>query len=241
MLGQLEELDANENGPWKKKSIFFTLPYWKHLLIRHNLDLMHIEKNVCDNIVGTLIGQEGKSKDNYNSRLDLVSMGIRSILHPKTRPNSSTKYLPQASYQMSVAEKNAFLRILKEMRTPDEYSSNISRCVQLKERKLVGLKSYDCHLLMQEFIPIAVRWCLPEKVCFVLIELCNFFQVVCAKVLEEGDLAMLESRAALILCEMEKIFPPSFFTVMIHLIIHLAHEAKLAGPVLYRWMYPIER
>ncbi|KAK2402918.1 hypothetical protein QL285_052403 [Trifolium repens] len=28
---------------------------------------------------------------------------------------------------------------------------------------------------------------------------------------------------------------------MVHLVIHLAYEAKVAGPVHYRWMYPIER
>ncbi|XP_058211658.1 uncharacterized protein LOC131323837 [Rhododendron vialii] len=33
---------------WKKPSIFFELPYWKDNLLRHNLDVMHIEKNVCD-------------------------------------------------------------------------------------------------------------------------------------------------------------------------------------------------
>ncbi|XP_020080553.1 uncharacterized protein LOC109704196 isoform X3 [Ananas comosus] len=37
------------------------------------------------------------------------------------------------------------------------------------------------------------------------------------------------------------IFPPRFFTVMVHLVIHLASEARIAGPVHYRWMYPIER
>ena len=31
---------------WRKKSIFFELPYWKDNLICHSLDLMHIEKNV---------------------------------------------------------------------------------------------------------------------------------------------------------------------------------------------------
>ena len=29
---------------WKKRSIFFELPYWEHNLVRHNLDVMHIEK-----------------------------------------------------------------------------------------------------------------------------------------------------------------------------------------------------
>ncbi|XP_074328187.1 uncharacterized protein LOC141666097 [Apium graveolens] len=31
--------------PWKKKSIFFKLPYWSGHLIRHNLDVINIEKN----------------------------------------------------------------------------------------------------------------------------------------------------------------------------------------------------
>lgn len=32
-----------------------------------------------------------------------------------------------------------------------------------------------------------------------------------------------------------------FFYIMMHLQIHLAREAWYAGPVQYRWMYPIER
>ena len=43
------------------------------------------------------------------------------------------------------------------------------------------------------------------------------------------------------LCNLKKIFPPSFFDVMEHLAVHLADEAALGGPVQYRWMYPFER
>nr|GEZ82110.1 hypothetical protein [Tanacetum cinerariifolium]GEZ82139.1 hypothetical protein [Tanacetum cinerariifolium] len=56
---------------------------------------------------------------------------------------------------MTREEKDMFLETLKSIKPPDEYSSNISRCVQLKERKLMGMKSYDCQMLMQEFLPIA--------------------------------------------------------------------------------------
>lgn len=77
--------DNNDGGStviWKKRSYFFRLPYWEHLLVRHNLDIMHIEKNVCDNIVNTLLNVDRKSKDNLNSRLDLQSLGIKQDLHP---------------------------------------------------------------------------------------------------------------------------------------------------------------
>ena len=78
-------LDKSKQHNWKKKSIFFELPYWKDNLIRHNLDVMHIEKNVCDNVLWTLLNIEGKGKDNLKSRLDLVDIGIRKALHPQQR------------------------------------------------------------------------------------------------------------------------------------------------------------
>ncbi|KAG8472230.1 hypothetical protein CXB51_034470 [Gossypium anomalum] len=34
-----EEDDPNEAELWKKKSIFFELPYWEHNILRHNLDV----------------------------------------------------------------------------------------------------------------------------------------------------------------------------------------------------------
>ncbi|XP_050255283.1 uncharacterized protein LOC126701217 [Quercus robur] len=130
---------------WRKKSIFFDLPYWKTLLLRHNLDVMHIEKNICDSILGTLLEIKGKTKDGPNARHDLKVMGIRKDLHPK--------------------------------------------------RKELTVEALD----------------------------------------------QIDHQIAETLCRLEQVFPPSFFDVMMHLPIHLAYEAKVAGPVQYRWMYPIER
>ncbi|WVZ97071.1 hypothetical protein U9M48_042633 [Paspalum notatum var. saurae] len=40
---------------------------------------------------------------------------------------------------------------------------------------------------------------------------------------------------------MEKFLPPRFFNPMQHLFVHLAFEAKVGGPVQFRWMFHIER
>ncbi|XP_040369682.1 uncharacterized protein LOC112185464 isoform X2 [Rosa chinensis] len=53
------------------------------LLVRHNFDVMHIEKNMCHGILGTLLKLKGKSKDGLKSRKDLEAMQIRQDLHPK--------------------------------------------------------------------------------------------------------------------------------------------------------------
>ncbi|XP_042515263.1 uncharacterized protein LOC122089606 [Macadamia integrifolia] len=224
---------------WKKKSIFFDLPYWKDNLVRHNLDVMHIEKNVCDNIVNTLLDQKEKSKDNVNARLDLRDMKIRLDLQPKVIEGKNKLFIPPASYTMSTTDKDLFCTVLRGVKVPDGLCSNISQCVQ--ERKIIGMKSHDSHIMMQQLLPIAVRNILPKNVSIVLIEVSAFFRELCSKVGKEEDFKRLGESVVLTLCKMERLFPPTFFDVMVHLIVHLAHEASLAGPVQYRWMYPIER
>ncbi|XP_022874209.1 uncharacterized protein LOC111393038 [Olea europaea var. sylvestris] len=70
---------------WKKRSIFFNLPYWEVLSLRQNLDVKHIEKNICESIVGTLLDINGKTKNGLNARQDLQDMEIRKELHPEER------------------------------------------------------------------------------------------------------------------------------------------------------------
>ena len=61
---------------WSKKSIFWDLPYWKHLLLCHNLDVMHIEKNVCDSIIRTLLTMSG-TKDGLKAWEDMQYEKVR--------------------------------------------------------------------------------------------------------------------------------------------------------------------
>jgi len=69
--------NSSASNPWKKKSIFFDLPYWSKLQFRHCIDVMHVEKNVCDSFIGTLLNIQGKTGDGVNARLDLVEMKLR--------------------------------------------------------------------------------------------------------------------------------------------------------------------
>jgi hypothetical protein len=65
----------------EEEEYFFELPYWSSLLIRHNLDVMHIEKNICKSILGTLLKLDGKCKDVENARLDMEHLRIQPDQH----------------------------------------------------------------------------------------------------------------------------------------------------------------
>ncbi|XP_077239808.1 uncharacterized protein LOC143880718 [Tasmannia lanceolata] len=134
---------------WKKRSIFFNLLYWESLLLRHNLDVMHIEKN---------------------------TMGIRRMLYRTSRVPNKT-YLPPTSFTMSSKEKEVFLKVLESIKVPDEYAYSISRSVHLPTRNISGLKSHDCHILVQQLLPLALRSILPKNVSSILIEL-SFFDIM---------------------------------------------------------------
>jgi len=75
----------------------------------------------------------------------------------------------------------------------------------------------------------------------VLTELSQFFRDLCSSKLHADDVVRLENKIAEILCKLERVFPPTFFNVMEHLLVHLPTELKLGGPIQYRWMYDYER
>ena len=55
-FGRLNNDNRNLPYNWKKRSIFFELPYWKGNILRHNLDVMNIESNVCESVLATILG-----------------------------------------------------------------------------------------------------------------------------------------------------------------------------------------
>jgi len=58
----------------------------------------------------------------------------------------------------------------------------------MKELKLVGMKSHDCHALMQQLLPVAIRSILSKHVHHVITQLCFFFNTVCSRIIDPEKL-----------------------------------------------------
>ncbi|XP_074373709.1 uncharacterized protein LOC141714066 [Apium graveolens] len=194
--------------PWKKKSIFFELEYWKYHHVRHYLDIMHVEKNVCDNLIETFLNIKYKSKDSEASRNDMIVMGVRTDLAPQKVGKRT--YLPPAPYTLSKDEKRKKLSSLASMKHPYGHLSNIKNCVSLPDMKLFGLKSHYCHILLQQLLLVSIRSILPKHVRVIIIRLSLFFDSLCNKVVDVSKLDKMQSNMVLTLCDLEKISPPHF-------------------------------
>jgi hypothetical protein len=51
----------------------------------------------------------------------------------------------------------------------------------------------------------------------------------------------LGKEITVLVCKMETVFPPRWFNVMQHLLVHLPGEARVGGPVQFMWIYSQER
>ena len=64
-----------------------------------------------------------------------------------------------------------FAQTLLEIKLPMCYSSNVSNLVQMKDLRLINLKSHDCHTLMQQLLSVVIRGLLPKQVRAVIVRL----------------------------------------------------------------------
>nr|GEY02691.1 hypothetical protein [Tanacetum cinerariifolium] len=85
-----EEGSSNQvnEAYWKKFNIWYRkLRYWRHNSVPHCIDFMHVEKNVCESLVKTLLYVPGKTKDGMNARLDMAELGIKPELFARKEIN----------------------------------------------------------------------------------------------------------------------------------------------------------
>ena len=86
-----------------------------------------------ENVFNTVMNIEGKTKDNIKAKEDLVIFYRRKELEK----NANGKY-PKANYTLDKNGKQVVCELVKNLKFPDGYVSNMGRCVDLKKYNLFG-------------------------------------------------------------------------------------------------------
>lgn len=226
-----------------KRSKLFDISTWAYNPYRHCLDVMHCEKNFIEHLLDAVLNIKKKSKDSVNAREDMRALDIQKDQWIITDPDTKKKVHPRAPYVLTPEERKNFLQILKSIKFPTGFCSNLGNNVTIEPPGLHCLKSHDYHVLMEDLLPVLIQHAFPRypdlRRAFQQISL--FFRILCSKVLIKTEVQQAKFMVAEAMCVLEAYFPPSFFVISIHLVVHLADEALTCGPVRYRWMYPFER
>ena len=102
------------------------------------------------------------------------------------------------------------------VKTPSSYSVNIRSLVDVSsgKMKLGHKKSHDCHVMLTQILPVAIRNLMDKDIRNTLIDLCDFFNQLWQKVVNREELDHMQDDIARILSNLEMFFPTSFFDVM---------------------------
>jgi hypothetical protein len=148
--------------------------------------------------------------------------------------------LRPASYTLSKEEKESIFGCLNSMKVPSGYSSNIQGRINMKE-KFTNLMSHDCHVLMTQLLPVALRGILMENVRLTIVKLCAFLNKISQKAIDPNKIIKLQNNMVQYLVSFEMVFPPSFFNIMTHLLVPIVKEINIIGPVFLHNIFPFER
>jgi hypothetical protein len=164
------------------------------------------------------LGTYGKAKDTIEGRRDLKEMKQREDLHPEKRDNGQ-HYLRPASYTLS-KEKEIMFDCLNSMNVLSGYSTNIQGKINMKEKKFTNSKSHDCHVLLTQWLLVALRGILLENVRLAIVKLCAFLNEL-QKATDPNKLIKLQNDVVQCLVSFEMVFLPLFFNIMTHLLVHM--------------------
>ena len=147
--------------------------------------------------------------------------------------------MPDAPYVLSCEDKVQFLDNMKNLRCPMGYVSNLYNCIS--DGKIQGLKSHDYHIMLQQLLPMCLRNLRDQEVMASVVRLSRLFRRLCAKAVDPSTEVQVMTDAGEVLTSLKKVFPPSFFDIMVHLTMHLIEELFQCKLVQTQWMYLYER
>jgi hypothetical protein len=107
------------------------------------------------------------------------------------------------------------------LKFPDCYAANIKRAVNVDTGKLNGLKSHNYHIIMERLLPVMFRGYFDTNLWKMFAELNYFYRQLCAKQVSKTMMLKFEKEIPILVCKMEKVFPPGWFNAMQHLLVHL--------------------
>src|SRR6185369_12899340 len=94
---------------------------------------------------------------------------------------------------------------------------------------------------MTQLLPVVLSCILPENVRLAIVKLCAFLNEISQKAINPKKLIQLQNDIVQCHVSFEMMYPPSFFNIMTHLLVHIVKEINILGPVFLHNMFPFER
>jgi hypothetical protein len=158
------------------------------LEVPHAIDAMHVQKNVFESLMATLMDTT-KSKDGLKARKDMVQLKVMPELHPVLEDNGKYTLLA-ASYNLDLEERRALCTFVRGIKVLTGFSVNPKKLVSMMDLSFLH-KAHDCHVMLTVFLPIAIRPIKPEFLKMDITRMCLFFSKISQKTIGKKELSDL--------------------------------------------------
>ena len=194
--------------------------YLQKLLIWHLLDVMHIERNICENLLKLIFGAKDTTtlhRDMENERIHLwVWLG----------PIAGRNYFkPPAPYVLTKEEQLDNVSLLMKKHILKNWFGN--------------MKSHDFHNFFQLIFFTCLTHLMHPGPRQAIIRLARLFIVTCIK-----SHKCSRVRTTKTWCSKDHVLNGVlgfFFDILVHLPIYIVRHVKLCGPIANAWCYPVQR
>ena len=90
----------------------------------------------------------------------------------------------------------------------------------MKDLSISGYNAHACHMMMTVLLVFAIRAINPVFVQMVVTRMVYFFNKISQKEIRKDELDPLQEFCTETMAQLEMCFPPSFFDIMPHLMVH---------------------
>ena len=89
---------------------------------------MHVKKNICESLLGTLLNDKWKTKDHDKARADLGDLGIRPELHR----DDTSSHPPRCAINLTHQEKQELCDFFRSVKVSSGYAAQIWKLVHAR-------------------------------------------------------------------------------------------------------------
>jgi hypothetical protein len=124
----------------------------------------------------------GKTKDNFKTRKDIADICNRPSLELNKRGGKR-----RVPFCLKVKDRKEVMGWMKRLKFSDGYVAGVKHCVNVKAKKIYGLKSHYYDIIIERLLHVMLCGYLDDDIWEALAELSYFYRQLCAKELKKYD------------------------------------------------------
>jgi hypothetical protein len=192
-----------------------------------------------------------------NIRLGASTHGLNPFGNQSSTHSSWHVFVWMYNLPPWLCMKRKYIHMSMLIEGPKQLGNDIQLYLQLLKEELdmlwdaAGVNTWDAYadeyfpmkaaLIMTQILPVALRGIMDPHIRETIFGLCNFFDCISRKSISEKQVVRLQEEIVVILNELEMYFPPAFFDIMVHLLVHIVDDIIHLGPPFLHSMMPFKR